>query len=248
MKFSDEGIIINQKKYSENSLIVKIFSRQHGFYSGFVKMAKSNKAKAIFQLGNLVSFEFRSGAEENLGQFVAVDLVKSFCTKIIFDRLRLDCANSLFLITSNSFLERENHQNFFEKFLNFLEKVSDERILKEEFLADYVRLELEILKELGYEIDLSSCVVTNSKENLAFVSPKSARAVSFSVGEKYQNKLLKLPNFLTEEDGKCDEKNIVEGLVLSGFFLEKFLSDDGDFSKNKRRFFHRENIKKILFF
>ena len=59
MKFNDEGIIISQKKYSENSLIVKVFSRHHGIYRGFVKSAKSSKDKVIFQIGNLISFELK---------------------------------------------------------------------------------------------------------------------------------------------------------------------------------------------
>jgi DNA repair protein RecO len=96
LKFSDEGIIISQKKYSENSLIVKVFSRHHGIYRGFVKSAKSTKNRTIFQVGNLVSFEFRARFEDNLGQFFSVDLAKSFCSKIMFDRLALNCINSIF--------------------------------------------------------------------------------------------------------------------------------------------------------
>ncbi len=246
MKFSDEGIIISQKKYGENSLIVKVFSHHHGIYRGFVKSAKSTKSKAIFQIGNLISFEFRNRVEENLGQFFSVDLVKSYGTKIIFDRLKLDCMNSLFSIIDSTFLERENHQNLFLYLENFLQKILDENILPKVFLSDYIKLELKILENLGYAIDLSSCVVTDSKLDLAFVSPKSARAVSFSAGKEYQNKLLKLPNFLIEEFAEYDLEHIAEGMILSGFFLEKFLFEEKSFNKNQQHFFYRENIKKIL--
>jgi DNA repair protein RecO (recombination protein O) len=222
MKFNDEGIIISLRKYSENSLIVKVFSREHGIYRGFVRSVKSSKDKVIFQVGNLVSFEFRARIEESLGSFVAVDLIKSYCSQIMFNRVKLDCVNSLFSIIDDSFLDREEHQILFEKLQNFLQKITSEEVQIKSFLADYIKLELKILKTLGYGIDLSSCVVTNSKVDLAFVSPKSARAVCLSAGKPYQNKLLKLPNFLLEEDGEIAEDDLINGFKLSGYFLEKF--------------------------
>ena len=225
MKFTDEGLIISQKKYGENSLIVKVFSREHGIYRGFVNSVKSSKDKAIYQIGNLISFEFRARTEENLGQFAAVDLAKSYCSKIMFDRFKLDCVNSLFSIIDSSFLERENHEILFEKLLIFLQKVVDEDEAKN-FLTDYIKLELKILKTLGYGIDLSSCVVTDSTVNLAFVSPKSARAVCLEAGMPYQNKLLKLPSFLTDEKSAANENDLRDGLRLSGYFLEKFIFED----------------------
>jgi DNA repair protein RecO (recombination protein O) len=225
MKFNDEGIIISLKKYGENSLIVKVFSQHHGIYRGFVKSVRSSKDKVIYQVGNLISFEFRSRIEENLGSFCGVDLVRSYCSKIMFDRMKLDCANSLFSIIDSSFLERESHEILFEKLQNFLQKITQADESKN-FLADYIKLELKILETLGYGIDLSSCVVTNSTVDLAYVSPKSARAVCEDAGNAYKNKLLKLPAFLTKEDAEIDEAELLDGLRLSGYFLEKFIFED----------------------
>lgn len=225
MKFSDQGLIISQKKYGENSLIVKVFSQQHGLQSSFVKSVKSSKDKAIFQIGNLISFEFRARLEESLGQFVAIDLAKSYCPKIMFDRFKLTCANSIFSIIDHCFLERESHEKLFEKLLIFLQKLVDEDEPKN-FLPDYVKLELKILKTLGYGIDLSSCAATKTTKNLSYVSPKSARAVSLEAGKPYQNKLLKLPNFLTNATSEIAENDLRDGLRLSGYFLEKFLFEE----------------------
>jgi DNA repair protein RecO (recombination protein O) len=246
MKFIDEGIIISQKKYSENSAIVKVFSRNHGLYRGFVKTAKSKKSQAIFQIGNLISFEYRSRIEENLGSFFSADLVKSYASKIIFDQMRLNCVNSIFALIDESFLEREIEQNLFEKLHVFLQKIADEKILQKDFLSDYIRLELKILKTLGYGIDLSSCAVTDATTSLAFVSPKSGRAVSLEIGKPYEKKLLKLPNFLLDENVDFDEGHLLQGFDLSGFFLERFFLEERSFNKNQQRFFHRENIKKAL--
>lgn len=246
MKFRDEGIIISVKKYGENSLMLKVFSRENGIFLGFVKSAKSNKDKVIYQIGNLISFEYRARIEENLGQLYYVDLLKSYCAKIIFDRLKLDCVSSLFSIIDGTFLEKETQPLLFEKLHLFLQEITNEKTSIKEILSNYIKLELKILKTLGYGIDLSSCVVTNSKTNLVFVSPKSARAVCFEAGKDYQNKLLRLPSFLIEENSKYGENHLLDGLKLSKFFLEKFLFAEKKFIDNQSHFLYRKNIEKTL--
>lgn len=240
MKFNDQGIIIGLRKYGENSLIVKIFSRHNGIYSGFVKFTKSSKVNPIFQIGNLVSFEYRAKFEENLGQFFALDLVKSYCGQIIFERLKLDCINALFSLIDSCFFEREHHE-IFNDLESFLQQINQE-ISDQNILAQYIKLELKILENLGYGIDLSCCVATQEKTNLAFVSPKSGRAVSLNAGKIYENKLLKLPKFLTENSDPIStsqesdftfqntlseqvisSEDIFHGLKLSGFFLKKYV-------------------------
>lgn len=221
---------------------MKVFSQHHGIYRGFVKSIKSSKSRTIYQVGNLISFEFRSRIEENLGSFFAVDLVKSYCAKIMFDALKLNCVNSLFSMVDELFLERENHRDLFEEIQNFLQKISRDDVSPNEFLADYVRAELLILQVLGYGIDLSSCAATNSTVDLVFVSPKSARAVSLEAGKPFQNKLLRLPEFLHKDSAEIDEKNLLDGLELSGFFLQKFL-----FAERKSpKISYRDNIKQKL--
>ena len=246
MKFSDEGIIISIKKYGENSLLLKIFSHENGIFSSFVKSVKSSKEKVTYQIGNLISFEYRARIEDNLGQLYYVDLNKSYCSKIIFDRLKLDCVNSLFSIIDSAFLEKESQVNLFEKLILFLQKISTDEIEKKEILSDYIKLELKVLKTLGYGIDLSCCVVTNSKTNLVFVSPKSACAVSFEAGEQYQNKLLKLPQFLVLEDAFPQDNCLSDGLKLTGFFLDKFLFAEKKFYSNYDHLSHRKNIERAL--
>jgi DNA repair protein RecO (recombination protein O) len=242
MKFRDEGIIISTKKYGENSLILKIFSREHGIYRSFVRYAKSSKAKAIYQVGNLVSFEFIARIEDSLGSFTNLDLVTGYCGKIIFEKTKLDCAKSLFSMIDAFFLEREEQKSLFLEVENFLEKISNDNISDPEIIANYIRLELSILEALGYAIDLSCCVVTSANVDLAFVSPKSGRAVSLEAGKPYENKLLKLPNFLTENNIHVNETHLVDGLKLSGFFLERFLTTEN----RKHQFEGRNNLLKSL--
>ncbi len=107
-------------------------------------------------------------------------------------------------------------------------------IVDEKVFLNHVVIEFEILNELGYGIDVSSCAVTLDDNDLAYVSPKSARAVSRMVGEPYQDKILKLPQFILAYAQGSISHNIAElpdsinlnenndGFKLTGYFLEKY--------------------------
>lgn len=246
--FVDEGIIINQRKYGENSLIIKVFSRNHGIFRSFIKSAKSRKNSAIFQVGNLISFEFRSRLEDNLGQLFTVDIVKSFAADIIFNQLSLNCVNSTFTMIDEQFLENEFQNNLFENLLKFLHKIGDFSSDQNQIIYQYVLLEMKILEMMGYGIDLSSCAATGVSENLNFVSPKSAHAVSLEAGLPYQEKLLKLPKFLIDNTANFDNSDLYDALILSGFFLKKALNTESKFYERKEETIlpHRSKILEAL--
>jgi DNA repair protein RecO (recombination protein O) len=84
----------------------------------------------------------------------------------------------------------------------------------------YVHWELALLRALGYGLDLSACAATGVNDSLAYVSPKSGRAVSSSAGEPYADKLLTLPRFLVE-GGEGTPSDIANGLALTGYFLDR---------------------------
>ncbi len=179
-----------------------------------------------------------------MGQIYYVDLVRSYLSSVIFDSFKMNCASSLFSIINVNFLEKDNQEILFEKLHNFLQKIVLDEVSCDEILSDYIKLELKILKVLGYGLDLSVCAVTNSKTNLAFVSPKSARAVCFEVGLPYQNKLLKLPKFLVQEDADKTKDCLRNGLNLSGFFLQKFLYEEKSVDHNF--LFRRKTLEAAL--
>jgi len=243
MKYSDFGIVINIKKYGEKSAILKVFSENYGVYRGFVKFHSSKKINPILQIGNLITFDYVSRLEEGLGSFLNFDLVENNCSKFMFDKLRTNCAKSIISMIDDYFLERESFEFLYKNCLQFLQNLGDERMPNNQIVANYIKLELMILESLGYGIDFSCCVVTNSRVNLAYVSPKSAHAVSIEAGEKYSHKLLKLPNFLLDNNiENIGNQQLLEGLKLSGFFLKKFLFID-EFDKSKQQnSLYRNNI------
>ena len=248
MNFKDRGIIINHRNFGEDSLIIKIFSSQNGVYSGFIKKAKSSKKKYDIQIGNLVEFEFRRSGIDNLAKFIDIDNVKSFASLLLFEKFRLSYVSSLFSIINRSFLENQNHQNLFVELLSFLELAINFNVSDKILLTYYIKAELQILKELGYGLDFSKCAVSNKTDDLAFVSPKTGRAVCFEVGVKYGNKLFKLPQFLLQNHNIKDDYNLafsnqdlIAGLELSEYFFNKFVFQN-EADKKELRNFSKNNL------
>ena len=104
----------------------------------------------------------------------------------------------------------------------------------------YVRWELALLAELGFGLDLESCAAGGANDQLAYVSPKSGRAVSLAAGEPYRDKLLTLPGFLAGRGGGGVEE-VEQGLTLTGFFLERhvFAPHHRDLPPARRRLAER---------
>ena len=87
-------------------------------------------------------------------------------------------------------------------------------------LADLVRWEAVLLADLGYGLDLTSCAVTGETAGLAFVSPKTGRAVTEAAAGIWTSRLLRLPAFLLG-DGEATPADWRDGLRLTGHFLER---------------------------
>jgi DNA repair protein RecO (recombination protein O) len=87
--------------------------------------------------------------------------------------------------------------------------------------AAYVHWELQLLTALGFGLDLSHCAATGETRDLTYVSPKTGRAVSREAALPYADRLLALPPFLIEPDAAPDIADLLAGLRLTGYFLDR---------------------------
>ena len=90
--------------------------------------------------------------------------------------------------------EREPHPRIFTAAVTLLAHLGDPC-----WSAHYVRWELALLREMGYGLDLRNCAATGQTSELAFVSPRSGRAVSRAAAGPYRERLLALPEFLKDD-------------------------------------------------
>ena len=78
------------------------------------------------------------------------------------------------------------------------------------------------LDELGFGLDLSQCAATGARQDLAYVSPKSGRAVSRQAGAPWRDKMLTLPAFLQRGSGlRADQAALEDAFRLTGFFFTR---------------------------
>ncbi|GLQ06438.1 DNA repair protein RecO [Sneathiella chinensis] len=219
MQWNDEGLVLSARKYGENSVILHALTREHGRYAGMVRGGTGKRLRGILQPGNEVGLGWNSRLADQLGTF-SVEARRSLAT-LLFDRpLNLLACGSVTALLEIVLPEREPHPPLFEATRYLLEQLSGDLDIWGPLL---VRWELGLLRELGYGLDLGRCAATGSTEDLVFVSPKSGRAVSRAAGEIYKQRLLPLPGFLSPEGGEAESADLVAGLTLSGYFIQKFL-------------------------
>lgn len=216
-EWSDNAIIIGVKKFAERDAIVSFLTQNHGKYSGLCKGAFSKRLSGTVQTGNLVQLNWKARLEEHLGT-VKVELLNAYCVPVLSDPGRLTALSCLCTMCS-MLPERESAEEFFQKTLEQIALLSFDG-----WAERYARWETELLKTLGFGLDLSVCAATGTTQDLIYVSPKSGRAVSRKAGEPWRDKLLALPDFLRNETSAPQSgEEIKKALILTGFFLENYV-------------------------
>ena len=216
MKWEDEGIVLSARPHGESSAIVHLLTKHHGRHAGLVRGGQGSRARGLLQPGNQVNAVWSGRLPEHLGSFLC-ELQESHAARVLDDAGRLAALSSAAAVTEQALPEREPHPGVFQGFLVFLEHLEGPH-----WAEVYVRWEMAILADLGFGLDLSACAATGETENLAYVSPKSGRAVTQAAGEAYKERLMVLPGFLAGRGGGGPEE-VGQGLAITGFFLERHL-------------------------
>jgi DNA repair protein RecO (recombination protein O) len=214
MNWTDEAIVLSARKHGEHAAIVQLLTRQHGRHAGLVRGGAGSRARGLYQPGNRVMASWRARLAEHLGT-LSCELVAAPAATLLDDPLPLAGLTAACAVAETTLPEREAHPRLYDRFLGLLEILADGR-----WPVAYVEWELLLLADLGYGLDFSACAATGRIDDLAFVSPKSGRAVSKDAGAPYHGRLLALPAFLLGRDDEPGPRAVVEGLALTGYFLE----------------------------
>ena len=216
MNWADQGYVLSVRRHGEAAAIVNLLTRGHGRHAGLVRGGMGRRLRGVLQPGNLVAANWRARLSEHLGSFT-VEPVRDHAAALLSDGDRLAGLTAAAAVTEAALPEREPHPAIHDGFAALLGALGGEP----SWAAIYVRFELGLLTELGFGLELSHCAATGSSEDLAYVSPRSARAVSRGAGAPYKDKLLPLPAFLLPDaPEKLTVRDVLDGLKLTGYFLE----------------------------
>ena len=216
MDWSDDGIVISARKHGESSLIVNLLTRNYGRHSGLVRGGASRRNRGLYEPGNQVRAHWRARLEDHLGTYQC-ELTKAVAADLLESRIKLSALSSICAISDVALPEREPHRPLYDAFIILIDSFVDDSL----WPTIYVKWELGLLQELGFGLDFSSCAATGQTENLAFVSPKSGKAVSVNAAVPYKDVLLILPTFLTQSGQTGTPEDIHQALKLTGYFLNR---------------------------
>ena len=216
MHWIDEGIIIGTRRHGETSLIVELMTEGHGRHLGLVRGGRSRTQRPVLQAGNSVTATWRARLDEHLGNY-AVEPAIFRAAKLMESPAGLYGLQALAGLV-RLLPERDPHPQIYAALAAMVDWLDDPVLAG----GMIVRFELRILEELGFGLDLESCVATGTNDDLAYVSPKSGRAVSRSAGDPYRERMLQLPAFLLGAHGaRPAAEDLLAAFRLTGFFLAR---------------------------
>lgn len=217
MDWQDDGIVIAVRPHGETSAIVEAFTALHGRHAGMVRGGASRRKAAFLQPGAQVALTWRARLQDHLGAFTVEPIHAR--AALMDNRAGLAALNAVCALLHLALPEREGHPPLYAATLTFLNKVEADA---PHWPADYPRWEIAVLQELGFALDLTSCAVTGTRDDLAYVSPRSGRAVSRAGAGDFAARLLPLPHFLRPGGNKgdaLDGADMADALRLTGHFL-----------------------------
>jgi len=220
MNWDDTGYLISKNKYNENSVIAEVYTFNHGKCSGMVYGGTSRKIRNYLQLGNLIFVSFKSKSENKLGYF-NIEIVDSI-GPLFFDNkekmlIMISAINILKIITPE-LQKNQNIYNLFSKLLNNL------KIEKRNSIVDYIYWEIDIIKEIGFDLNLNQSTLKIKNDN------------HFSE-INLDNEIYKIPNFiLTRNHNNIENKLIIDALKFISSYLEKKILKPNNIFFPKSRF------------
>ena len=219
MEWKDTGLILGVRKHGETSAIIEVMTEHHGRHLGLVRGGRSSRMRPLLQPGNSVSLVWRARLEEHLGMFQAeaeeLRAARLMETPLGIHGLQTLAAHLRLLP------ERDGHQGLYRAALVLLDHFDEPH----KAARLMIRFELALLEELGFGLDLERCASTGQRHDLAYVSPKSGRAVSREAGAPWRDRMLALPYFLQRETASPAPSSSLEEQLQAGFALTRYFLD-----------------------
>ena len=204
MNWDDDAYLISKNRYSENSIIAEVFTEYHGKISGIIFGGTSKKIKNYLQIGNKIHVNYNTKSLTRIGYF-KIEIIKALTPLYFDENQKLHCISSAMHLIKLLTAEAQSNKEIFLLIDKFFEILPSEN-----WIQDYIYWELELLKLLGYDLELKNMV---EKE---LVDKKTNYFVKSSTEKKI------IPNFLIDRKYEnVDLKNLLIGLKLISDYLEK---------------------------
>ena len=204
MNWDDSAYLVSKNKYSENSIIAEVFTENHGKISGIIFGGTSKKIKNYLQIGNKIYVNYNSKSVTRIGYF-KIEILKALTPLYFDENQKLSCITSAMHLIKLLTAEAQSNKEIFKLINKFFEILNSEN-----WIQKYIFWELELLKLLGYDLELKTIAekeIVDSEVNYYVKSSTEKKSI---------------PNFLIDENNMdVNLKNLLKGLKLVSDYLEK---------------------------
>jgi DNA repair protein RecO (recombination protein O) len=211
MEWEEPGILLEAAPYGEGDVLATLLTAR-GLWRGLAKGGASRRHAAIWQRGNILAARWVARTESQLGVFSA-ELVRPVAALAMQDAESLAILDAACALAAGALPEREPAEPIFAGLMRLFAGIDIPGFP----LAELCRWEVQLLQELGFGLDFSG---GGGNDVLAYVSPRTGKAVTLSQAGEWVDRLLPLPGFLIG-DGEPDAADCVAALRLSGHFLAR---------------------------
>lgn len=215
MEWHGEGTVIGRARHGEHGVILQVMTRDLGRLAGMVPGGVSARKAAMLQPGTRLSLRHRARLADQLGTFTPEPLRAR--SAVLSDGDALAGLNAVCALLLWALPERDPHPALHDR----TEMLLDAMDAGAGWHLPYLRWEMALLDDLGFGLDLGHCALTGGRDGLAYVSPKTGRAVSAAAAGDWAPRLLPLPAIL----GGAGNGGVSEGLRLTGAFLQSRLAE-----------------------
>ena len=221
IEWRDRGLVLAARPHGETAVILELLTASKGRHLGLVHGGRSRRRTPVLQPGNAVDATWRARVESQLGTYT-VEPLRTRAGDVLADPLRLAALAALCALAAFVLPERDPVPAFHARTEDLADALADGA----GWLRDYVAWEVALLAEAGVGLDLTACAAGGPPNELAYVSPRTGRAVSRSGAGAWADRLLPLPPILL--GGAATAEGALAALDLTGHFLSRLAPSLGD--------------------
>ncbi len=159
MIWEDECYLLSKRKFRENANIINIFTQKKGKIDGIVYGGTSRKVRNFLQISNKLFVSHISKSENRIGYF-KTELIKPISPLYFNDKERTTALISICSLLNILLPDSQPNKKIYDSFENL---VNSFNLVNWIFL--YIYFEINLIKELGYDSNLTERSITNNKQN-----------------------------------------------------------------------------------
>ena len=207
MNWEDECYLLSKRKFRENASIINIFTQKKGKIDGIVYGGNSRKIKNYLQISNKLFVEHTSKNENKIGYF-KTELIKPISPIYFNDKKRTSALISICSLLNILLPEAQPNKKIYDYFEQLLGSMN-----LDNWIVLYIFFELKLIKDLGYDTNLSQFLNNNINLNLqkinidGFVYEVPVFLIKKKIPETISKELIK------------KSLNFTRNIILNRFFL-----------------------------